>query len=331
MHLDLAANSKDESPNPRIRDLKIRFTYGTGPDKGSKTGWEKVYGPRYAKILARYQPMRRDVSVGYFIQRSDDNLTLFALARYVQEKFGYYPYIPMTWDQIDGMPRVPATPDGSGESADDSSIIAFETKGEDPVWFKQSGVCPSTNKITGGEDLEIGAPFPKTAYPDSYWQQYDKWVAEVKSSLAEGDQSSEESCFNADADVDFAKIAPPLGDSAKMLDEVVERACSTLPGYATDEPRKEWSSCLQKDADRFGGEMAVIFTLKRNGNGDKPQSIDCENSLKYMFHKRECHKGGFQTWPTKEDQRFTYRMLNRGGKCPEGIDVFHRSSGSRPF
>jgi hypothetical protein len=70
--------------------------------------WVKVYGPGLAKVLSRFQPERQDKSTGYFIQRSDNNFSLFALARYVQEKFGWYPYIPMMWDNmIDGMPHVP--------------------------------------------------------------------------------------------------------------------------------------------------------------------------------------------------------------------------------
>jgi hypothetical protein len=40
MHLDLAADSVNESPNPHIRDLKIKYTW-----------------PELAKILARFQPI----------------------------------------------------------------------------------------------------------------------------------------------------------------------------------------------------------------------------------------------------------------------------------
>ncbi|KAL6365955.1 hypothetical protein LRP88_00538 [Fusarium phalaenopsidis] len=99
LHLDLAANSKDGNPNPDIRDLLIKFTFSTGPDKGKKSVWTKVYGPRLAKILTSFQPWRKDQPLGYFIQSSDDSYTMFILAIYVQRKFGYYPYIPMVYDR----------------------------------------------------------------------------------------------------------------------------------------------------------------------------------------------------------------------------------------
>lgn len=83
MHLDLAADSKDEDPNTHIRDLKIKFLDQTTGPPGKKFRWTKVHETRLAKILARFQP-RGAVSVqtGYFIQRSDGSLTLFALARF---------------------------------------------------------------------------------------------------------------------------------------------------------------------------------------------------------------------------------------------------------
>jgi hypothetical protein len=84
MHLDLAADSVNNNPNPQIRDLNIKFTYGTGDKRGTKSKWTKVYGPKLAKILARFQPFGAGTTqTGYFIQRSDESFTMFALARYV--------------------------------------------------------------------------------------------------------------------------------------------------------------------------------------------------------------------------------------------------------
>lgn len=82
MHLDLAANSVNGSPNPQIVDLKIKFKYGAGKNKGQITKWTKVYGPMLAKTLARFQPFGAGTKqTGYFIQRSDDSFTMFALAK----------------------------------------------------------------------------------------------------------------------------------------------------------------------------------------------------------------------------------------------------------
>jgi hypothetical protein len=132
-------------------------------------------------------------------------------------------------------------------------------------------------------------------------------------------------------DLEIKQITPPLADEGALFDDIIQRACSVLPGYATDELGARWSSCMQKDSDRVVDEAAVTFTLQRIESGGKPASVDYENSLKYMVHSRQCNRGELQPWPSKGDWRFTYRVLIRNGKCPEGIDVFHRSGGTRPF
>jgi hypothetical protein len=81
LHLDLVADSVNSSPNPQVRDLTIKFHFD------GKTREESVYGPGLAKILARYLPFTGP-KTGYFVQRSDDNLVYFALAKYVQSKIG---------------------------------------------------------------------------------------------------------------------------------------------------------------------------------------------------------------------------------------------------
>lgn len=48
---------------------------------------EKAYGAELAKVLARFVPLQRgQKSTGYFVQRNDDNLVMFALTKYVQEE-----------------------------------------------------------------------------------------------------------------------------------------------------------------------------------------------------------------------------------------------------
>jgi hypothetical protein len=54
-----------------------------------------VYGPTYAKILAHtYCPG----CLGDFIARSDDNLMLHAMAKYVQQELEIYPHRPL-WNE----------------------------------------------------------------------------------------------------------------------------------------------------------------------------------------------------------------------------------------
>lgn len=86
LHLDLVANSDDNNPNPRIRDLKMQYIVLSRDDE-PKTIITKVYRPKLAKIMARYLPFGASaMKTGYFTQRNDDNYVYFALAKYVQEK-----------------------------------------------------------------------------------------------------------------------------------------------------------------------------------------------------------------------------------------------------
>ncbi|KAK2598099.1 hypothetical protein QQS21_005810 [Conoideocrella luteorostrata] len=204
-HLDLAANSKNNSPNPQIRDLLIKFRIGSGKDRGKITKWTKVYGARVAKVLARFQPWRMDQSLGYFIQRSDDSLTMFALARYVQQKFGYYPYIPIIYDQIQELPLIP--PRDSDDRPDWSSVVAFAKSNTEPTAFinftetepssLKSGKCTIMYDNGSGEDLEIGTPLDKSWYPQSYWDQHERWIEEVRNATGSVNGENYHTCkFN---------------------------------------------------------------------------------------------------------------------------------------
>lgn len=190
MHLDLAADSVNESPNPQIRDLKIRYTYDSGPNAGKKSGWTKVYGPKLSKILARFQPISRSSKqTGYFVQRSDDNLVDFALANYVQKQIKSYPFLPVIYDKIADAPMLPP----KRESID----TVFSADGNNPVTFddfdpndpfgvsnvKKDGECPADD---ANEDLEIGAPAGADQYPQSYKDDRQKWLESVKNDDGSG-------------------------------------------------------------------------------------------------------------------------------------------------
>ncbi|KAH0556757.1 hypothetical protein GP486_005454 [Trichoglossum hirsutum] len=195
MHLDLAANSVNESPNPAIRDLKIKFTYGDGPKQGKSSGWTKAYGPKLAKILARFQPVSRSSKqTGYFVQRNDDNFVDFALANYVQKQIKTYPFLPVIYDKINDAPMLPP----SRQSTD--PFIIFAADGNNPVSFvnfttasnggarqlKDDGDCPTVLSNDSGEDLEIGAPIPTDNYPKSYWDERQKWLEDIKGGGSSG-------------------------------------------------------------------------------------------------------------------------------------------------
>ncbi|KAJ8133212.1 hypothetical protein O1611_g410 [Lasiodiplodia mahajangana] len=207
-HLDLAAKTtkNGDQNNPRIRDLLIKFKIGSGKDKGKVTTWTKVYGPRLAKILARFQPWRRDQDLGDFIRQSDDSLTMFALALYVQKLFGYYPYIPVIYDQLTELPLIPPSGGGSDDEPDESAVVAYDPGDTDPATFinltmENGGTrgdpnCTFIYENGSGEDVEIGLPIPKSMYPVSYWEQYDQWIQGIKDSTGSGNNDPTMCRFN---------------------------------------------------------------------------------------------------------------------------------------
>lgn len=187
MHLDLAADSENNKPNPKIRDLKIRFWERDKDGKRVRSKWTKAYGSQYAKILARFQPNSRvSKQTGFFVQRNDDNLVLFALATYVQETIGSYPYIPIIYDEITDGPMLPP------ERQSIDSYIVFSPDGENPAQLLnftgseavrvlvEDGNCNSAFDSGNGEDLEIGPSIAAAKYPQSYWDERQQWLELIK-------------------------------------------------------------------------------------------------------------------------------------------------------
>ncbi|KAK5010505.1 hypothetical protein LTR28_009489 [Elasticomyces elasticus] len=190
------ANSVNDNPNPHIRDLKIKFTYGDGPNQGKKSAWTKAYGPKLAKILARFQPISRvSKQTGYFVQRNDDNLVSFALANYVQNQIGSYPFLPVVYDKISDNPMVAGL-----QPPIANHFIIYAAHGNDPVSFdnftttdnggtsvlSDGGDCSTIVQNGSGEDLEIGAPIPSDLYPQSYWDERQSWLKTIRSEYPPG-------------------------------------------------------------------------------------------------------------------------------------------------
>lgn len=179
LHLDLAADSVKGSPNPQIRDLRIRYRYTDG-GKEVRSRFVTAYGPKHAKILARFQPISpSSKQTGYFVQRNDDNLGLFALANYVQQKIKSYPFLPVIHERDVDTPSIPAPRE---------SMVTFTADGNKPATlnftlenpFRTSDSCISGTSTNGkDQDLEIGAPNPADKYPKSYWDERKKWLDQL--------------------------------------------------------------------------------------------------------------------------------------------------------
>ena len=83
----MAANAPD--PNPHIADFTIYYRALKSEIRFSR----KAYGALWTKVLARwYGP---GIDTGEFVQRNADNFAMFALAKYVQNKLGIYPHLPL--------------------------------------------------------------------------------------------------------------------------------------------------------------------------------------------------------------------------------------------
>lgn len=77
--------------------------------------WFDAYGPKPAKSLARISG-----ATGFWTLRNADNLSLYALAKYVQKHLGnIYPHLPLAPQAPAGV-ELPLYPGGVNTSAEDS-------------------------------------------------------------------------------------------------------------------------------------------------------------------------------------------------------------------
>ncbi|KAI9763238.1 MAG: hypothetical protein M1840_000813 [Geoglossum simile] len=94
LHINWVHKSGRYGHNRQVIDFRIEFW----DQNEGRYKVRDVYGPEKAKILARYN---RPGTLGDFIARSDENLGLYALAKYVQSQIGAYPHLPL----VDSEPR----------------------------------------------------------------------------------------------------------------------------------------------------------------------------------------------------------------------------------
>jgi len=101
LHVQWVSMSGKYGTNSPVDDLTIKFSDPGNPLVKLE---RKVYGPLNAKILARSS---LPDCLGDFIVRSDENLMLYALAKYVQQELGLYPHLPLVNTQPVTRPSYP--------------------------------------------------------------------------------------------------------------------------------------------------------------------------------------------------------------------------------
>jgi hypothetical protein len=108
--------------------------------------------------------------------------------RYVQKLYGYYPYIPVIYDQISEIPMIPKNRDADIDSilfaatdnVNPATIVNFTVKDYGIRNMADDGNCATVlDQSSDSQDLEIGAPNDASQYPSSYWSDRQKWLQEV--------------------------------------------------------------------------------------------------------------------------------------------------------
>ncbi|KAI0190469.1 hypothetical protein EV127DRAFT_495166 [Xylaria flabelliformis] len=186
-HIDLAADSVKGTPNPKIRDLNIRYNRQDGSQRLSN--FYKAYGSLYAKILARFVPRVGDKTTGYYVQRNDDNLSRFALAKYVEKRIGSYPFLPQVYWRLDEIQEPNPRPNSIG--------VAWENDPEHGAVLNltyvtimqalpdENGKCPTGTDL-GEDDYEAAAAVADEEYPSSYLDAQKEWFEIIKQASSSG-------------------------------------------------------------------------------------------------------------------------------------------------
>ncbi|KAL7802066.1 glycoside hydrolase family 18 protein [Trichoderma aethiopicum] len=155
-------------------------TYATS--KTSKITLD-VYGPLLAKGLARFKPFVD--GIGTYTNRNADNLSMYALARYIQRALkNVYPHLPLA-------PRPPETVDPLYEL---SGYVTLHNNGtvelpadrtlvDEAQWSLTQGVCAKGGDMEDGVGPDAFASITHTAqvlqpsdFPADYLSSWSSWA-----------------------------------------------------------------------------------------------------------------------------------------------------------
>ncbi|MCJ1371368.1 hypothetical protein MMC20_002583 [Loxospora ochrophaea] len=132
-----------------VTDMSISFNKR---DENNElyTVTEVAYGPSNTKIMARFQELKKypdNFRAGYYVMRNSDNLAWFALAKYVQDRIGVYPHLPIIYNQINGPPY-----------RDIGGLGIFEDNSNPVFNFTIAGNETTADNITSALGIDDGLP-----------------------------------------------------------------------------------------------------------------------------------------------------------------------------
>ncbi|KAK1847354.1 fg-gap repeat domain-containing protein [Colletotrichum chrysophilum] len=191
-HLDLAADSVQGTPNPKVRDLKISYFFVNTDGNWDLTPLHKAYGSMRAKIMARFVPMAWDKPTGYFVQRNDDNLGRFALSKYVESQIGAYPFLPQIYQNIHDIQEPGPRPDSIGVSwleDQEKGVVLNFTSVADAIAFTDDGENCSDDDDEQDpveDSFKPRAPHPDSSYPEWYHDAQKKWFDTIEQASPAG-------------------------------------------------------------------------------------------------------------------------------------------------
>lgn len=174
LHIDWVTNPNNNNEPKHVVDLRLEFGSLGNPIVNA------AYGPTRTKALARWK-----WNTGKYILRNADSMTMYAMAKYVQNELGgIYPYLPLA---MNGPNFIPG--DNTGKPIDMGDFFTFNSDGtvdiKNNTLVDATEVCTAAEKdqnISQGDVVKFGYDgiADGSLYPESYLKQYAEWVGRSK-------------------------------------------------------------------------------------------------------------------------------------------------------
>jgi len=257
-HLDLAADSAGDQPNPQVYDMTITLERDAGGFFNSM-----VYGGHGTKLLARYQD-----DPGYYVQRNADNFAFFVLAKYIMSRNGnIYPHLPIILHEIEGPPwrDISSNPSYFMSFANDSKTLYLNTSNSDLSTLETKILdlsdypgCSDRIDSVDQKLLTIDKLAPLSAYPSNYTDQLKMWITD----LSTADLGTGASTTTAPASAATKQSPPPPSTSG-----VPPPAGDTCDWYTSPVDHFEIYG-KNFDSKRFNGSDGSGLAYRLQGCGD---------------------------------------------------------------